>query len=137
MGNMPTSENRGAGGTSGGIGEFFFGLMMVIGGGYLFLQQVQVRSAGFYFRFGGFEVDSFGLSLLPLLVGIGFLFFRGRSLVGWFLTIAGSVIIVLGVISNLGIYFRPTSLFNTLVMLGLIAGGIGLVARAIQPHNTQ
>ncbi len=127
--------DNGAGGTSGGIGEFIFGTLMVVAGGYLFLQQVQIRSTGFRFGFGGFVVDSFGLSLIPLLVGIGFLFFRGRSLVGWFLTIAGAVIIVLGVLANLTIYFRPTSLFNTLMMLGLVAGGIGLVARSVQPHN--
>jgi len=128
--------NAGAGGTSGGIAEFFFGLMMIVGGGYLFLQTVQVRSAGFRFRFfGGYEMDSFGLSLIPLLVGIGFLFFRGRSLIGWFLTLAGALIIVLGVLMNLTIYFRPTSLFNTLLMLGALAGGLGLVARSLQPHD--
>ena len=123
------------GGTSGGIGEFIFGTLMVIGGGYLFLQQVQIRSAGFRFGFGGFQVDSFGLSLIPLLVGIGFLFFSGRSRIGWFLTVAGALIIVLGVLANLTIYFRPTSLFNTLLMLGLVTGGLGLVARSVQPHD--
>lgn len=123
------------GGTSGGIGEFIFGALMVVGGGYLFLQQVQIRSSGFRFGFGGFQVDSFGLSLIPLLVGIGFLFFSGRSRIGWFLTIAGALIIMLGVLANLTIYFRPTSLFNTLLMLGLVTGGIGLVARSVQPHD--
>jgi len=29
------------------------------------------------------------------------------------------------------IYFRQTSLFNTLVMLVLLAGGVGLVARSL------
>jgi uncharacterized protein len=132
---MNEYSSNGAGGTSGGIGEFFFGLMMIIGGGYMFLQQVQVRSTGFFFRFGNFGVDSFGLSLIPLLVGIGFLFFRGRSLIGWFLTIAGALIIVLGVLMNLRVYFQQTSLFNTLLMLGLVTGGIGLVARSVQPHD--
>jgi hypothetical protein len=74
----------------------------------------------------------FGLSLFPLLIGIGVLFFNGRSLLGWLLTGAGALIIVVGIIANLGIYFRPASLFDTLLMLGLVAGGIGLVARALQ-----
>jgi hypothetical protein len=39
-----------------------------------------------------------------------------------------------GVIANMSIYFRPTSLFNTLVMLILLVGGLGLVARALRPH---
>jgi hypothetical protein len=125
----------GAGGTSGGIGEFIFGSLMVVGGGYLFLQQVQVRSSGYRFSLGGFETDSFGLSLIPLLIGIGFLFFRGRSTIGWVLTVIGTLIIFLGIIANLSVYFRPTSLFNTLLMLGLIAGGLGLVVRSLQPHG--
>jgi len=42
--------------------------------------------------------------------------------------------ILAGVIANMSIYFRPTSLFNTLVMLILLVGGLGLVARALRPH---
>jgi len=30
------------------------------------------------------------------------------------------------------IYFRQTSLFNTLVMLALLFGGVGLVARSLR-----
>jgi len=33
---------------------------------------------------------------------------------------------------NMDIYFRQTSLFNTLVMLVLLAGGLGLVARSLR-----
>jgi hypothetical protein len=36
---------------------------------------------------------------------------------------------------NLRIYFEPTSLFDTLVMLVLLAGGIGLVARSLRPQG--
>jgi hypothetical protein len=34
----------------------------------------------------------------------------------------------------LRLYFEPTSLFNTILMLVLLAGGLGLVARALRPH---
>jgi hypothetical protein len=40
----------------------------------------------------------------------------------------------MGIIMNLQIYFQPTSLYNTIVMLVLLAGGIGLVARALRAH---
>ncbi|HWS72547.1 MAG TPA: hypothetical protein VN605_10555 [Thermoanaerobaculia bacterium] len=124
------NELRGAGGTSGGIGQFLFGFCMAVAGGYLLMTQVTVSSA--YWHFGGYS--AFGLALLPLIVGIGMLFFNGRSIVGWLLTLAGSVIIVIGIIANLEIYFRPTSLFNTVIMLVLLAGGIGLVARSLRAH---
>ncbi len=119
---------RGAGGTSGGLGTFFGGLAMVIGGGYLLLSRVTVTSG--YWQFGG--RNAFGLSLLPLLVGVGFLFFDGRSRLGWGLASAGMLIILAGIIVNLNIFFAPTSLFDTLMILGLLAGGIGLVARSVR-----
>ncbi len=120
---------KGAGGTEGGIVQFFLGVAMAAGGGYLLTNQVQVTS-GFWAYFGP---HTFGLSLLPLLVGVAFLFFDGRSFVGWLLVVAGSAIILLGILMNLRIYFETTSLFNTLVMLVLLAGGLGLIARSLRP----
>jgi hypothetical protein len=125
---MATNDVRGAGGTRGGIGQFLFGLGMAIAGAYLLTTQVQVTSN--YWRFGGY--NAFGLSLIPLILGIGLLFFNGRSIAGWLLTFAGAIIIFVGIITNLDIYFRPTSLFNTILMLVLLAGGIGLVARSLR-----
>lgn len=121
---------RGAGGTEGGVGMFLIGFVMAVAGGYLLTTQVTVTSG--YWRLWGY--NAFGLSLLPFIVGIAFLFFDGRSVAGWVLTIAGAVIIVAGILTNLEIYFRATSLFNTLVMLVLLFGGIGLVARALKPR---
>src|SRR5437016_5261975 len=124
------SKVRGAGGTPGGLGEFLAGLAMAIAGGYLLTSQVTVTSG--YWHFWGY--NAFGLSLLPLVIGIGILFFNGRSILGWLLTFAGTVIIFVGILTNLEIYFRATSLFNTIVMLVLLAGGIGLVARSLRSH---
>src|SRR5215510_6592326 len=116
MSNQSEGERRGAGGTPGGVGQFLIGLVMAVAGGYLLTTQVVVTS-GMWTMWG---YNSFGLSLLPLLVGVGMLFFNGKSSWGWLLTIAGVVIILAGIIMNLSIYFRPTSLFNTIVMLVLL-----------------
>jgi hypothetical protein len=121
-------QARGPGGTSGGLGAFVAGVLMVAGGGYLLLNQVTVTTS--FWTFGG--QGSFGLSLLPLLAGIAVLFYNGKSLVGWLLTGAGAVVILAGILMHMDIYFRQTSLFNTLVMLGLLFGGIGLVARSLR-----
>ncbi|HEX8286174.1 MAG TPA: hypothetical protein VF588_22630 [Pyrinomonadaceae bacterium] len=126
-----TGERRGAGGTSGGVGEFLLGLGMSVAGAYLLTQRVTVSSG--YWTLWGY--NAFGLSLLPLLFGVGLLFFNGKSVAGWLLTFAGVVIIFVGIIANLGVYFQPTSLFNTLLMLVLLAGGIGLVARSLRAHG--
>jgi uncharacterized protein len=123
---------RGAGGTPGGVGQFVFGLGMVIAGGYLFLSRVTVMSG--YWTLWGY--NAFGVSLIPLLIGIGLLFFDGRSVFGWILTFGGVIIIMVGIIANLHVYFSPTSLTNTMIMLGLLAAGIGLVARSLRSYSS-
>jgi hypothetical protein len=124
------NDKRGAGGTPGGVGAFFSGVLMAGAGAYLLLSQVQVTTS--FWRVGG--SSGFGLTLLPLLVGVAFLFFDEKSIVGRLLTAVGTVMIVAGVLMNMDIYFRQTSLFNTLMMLGLLFGGLGLVARSLRAH---
>ncbi|MEW5927105.1 MAG: hypothetical protein AB1941_06465 [Gemmatimonadota bacterium] len=124
------SRLRSPGGTSGGLLEFLGGVAMVVAGGYLLTSRVTVTSG--YWTLWGY--NAFGLSMLPLLVGIGMLFFNGRSFFGWLLLLVGAVIILAGIIASLSIYFQPTSLFATIMILGLMAGGIGLVAKALKPH---
>ena len=103
---------------------------MTVVGGYLILNQVTVTT-GFWALWG---YNTFGLSLVPLLAGVGWLFFDGRAVLGWLLVVFGAAIILVGIIANLHIYFRPTSLFNTLIMLVLLIGGLGLIARALRSH---
>ena len=121
---------RGAGGTPGGLGEFLIGFAMAVAGGYLLTQQVTVTSG--YWHLWGY--NAFGLSLIPLLFGVALLFFNGRSVLGWLLLIAGAAILLAGILMNLQIYFQSTSLFNTLIMLVLLFGGLGLIARSLRSH---
>jgi hypothetical protein len=130
----PVSDERNmrdVGGTPGGLGEFLVGLVMACAGGYLITQQVTV-TAGFWSFYGG---SAFGITLIPMLFGVGLLFFNGKSVLGWLLTVAGSVFILAGIIANMHIYFQSTSLFNTLVMLVLLVGGLGLIARSLRAHG--
>jgi len=122
-------HHRGAGGTEGGVGMFIFGVGLAAAGAYLLTTRVMVTTGGW--RLWGY--NSFGLSLIPFLIGLGLLFYNGRSIAGKLLTFLGVVIIFAGIISNLNIYFQSTSLFETLLMLGMMAAGIGLIARAIKP----
>jgi hypothetical protein len=123
---------RDVGGTTGGLGEFLLGLALLIAGGYLFLDNVIVTGS-FWSLFG---MSAFGLTLIPIFIGIAILFFNGKSPVGWLLTAGGAIVIFVGVLAQMHIFFRPTSLFNTLLMLTLIAGGVGLIAKALRPHGS-
>jgi hypothetical protein len=128
---MDNRSLRDVGGTPGGLGSFLIGFAVACVGGYLLANQVSV--VGSYWSFYG--TSTFGITLLPMLIGVGLLFWSGRSIIGWLLTVAGALFILAGVIANMHIYFQPTSLFNTIVMLVLFVGGLGLIARALLPHG--
>lgn len=122
-----------AGGTSGGFGEFFMGFIMFCVGGYLLTNQVSV--VGSYWGWSFYGANSFGITLIPMLFGVGLLFWNGRSKFGWLLMIGGALFILAGVIANMHIFFRQTSLFNTMLMLILLVGGLGLIARSLRTHG--
>ena len=134
--NEPQKKFVGAGGTPGGVGTFLIGVVMACVGGWLLTNQVTVTSqyfaSGFLIPVVNYRMNEFGLSLIPFIAGIGFLFFNGKSLWGWLLTIAGLGIIVAGILMSLNIIFRATSLFNVLMMLVLLFGGVGLIARSLK-----
>ena len=124
---------EGPGGTPGGLGEVLVGLLMVAIGVYIVFDHVTVHTS--FWRFMGSPGTSFGMTMLPLLIGVGVLFFNGASKLGWFLTVAGVALILVGVLMNLDIYFRPTSLWATIVMFGLDRGWArGVRARLAAAH---
>jgi len=53
---------------------------------------------------------------------VGLLFWNGRSIPGWLLTCAGAIFIFAGVIANM----------HTIIMLVLLVGGLGLIARSMR-----
>jgi uncharacterized protein len=124
---------RGAGGTPGGLGTFFLGLLLAVVGGYLVLNQVQVTSSWSFFGLGG-GTGGFGLTMLPMLIGIGLLFFNGRSIVGWLFAVGGALLILAAVLMTLTIHWGQTSLFNTALMFGMLAAGLGLVFRSLRAY---
>ena len=128
---MEIDDLKNAGGTPGGLWEFLIGLAMAVAGAYMLISRITVTSG--FWNWGGY--NTFGFSLIPLIFGIGIVFFNGKSIFGWLLVFIGSVIILAGIMMNLQIYFQPTSLFNTIVMLVLFAGGIGLLAKSVTAHG--
>jgi hypothetical protein len=121
---------RGAGGTPGGIGQFFLGLTLLVIGLYLFLSRVIVVS-NLWTLIG---MNAFGIALIPLVIGVALLFFNAKSIAGWVLAVGSFLVIVVGIIANLSFFFLPTNLLVTLLMLVMIGAGIGLLLRGLKPH---
>lgn len=124
------ADLRNPGGTPGGLGEFLIGLAMAAAGGYMLTSRVSVTTG--FWHFWGY--NAFGLTLVPFIFGILLLFFNGRSVLGWLLLFTGVVLILAGILLNLQIYFGHTSLFELIVMLVLLFGGLGLLARSLRSH---
>lgn len=129
---------RGAGGTSGGIGRFFIGLVMIIAGGYLFLNSIHV-SSHFHFGWGTRHAFSsfagFGTSgyvLIPFIFGIGMVFYNSKNFIGWLLVLATLVMLLFGVITSLNFRMVHMSAFMILTILVLLIGGIGLFLSSLR-----
>ena len=126
---------RGAGGTDGGIGRFFLGLVMIIGGGYLFLNAIRVThnfSMGYgIFNVGGMSVTS-GMVLIPFIFGVGIIFYNSKNFLGWLLAGGSLVMLFFGIISSINFRFSHMSAFQLFTILILLVGGIGLFLSSLK-----
>ena len=134
---------RGAGGTSGGVGEFFIGLIMMSAGFYMLLNAIVVRSSfGMGMRlynfsaFGGsFNITS-GMVMVPFIFGVGMVFYNSRNWLGWLLVIGSISALIFGVISSIHFSMRPMSSFDLIVILVLAIGGLGLFLKSLRSHSS-
>ncbi len=130
---------KGAGGTSGGIGQFFIGLAMMCAGFYLLLNSVQVTS-GFGMGYSLYSMNAFGqgfsitsgMVMVPFIFGVGILFYNGRNPIGWLLTVGALVALIAGVITSIQFRFKAMSAFDLIVILVLAFGGLGLFMRSLK-----
>ena len=120
---------QGAGGTSGGIGNFFLGILMFVVGIYLLLKNIYVQQTfGFnspFFRIGGGQFTS-GMLLIPFMVGVGILFFNYKNWIGWILTLGSILLLIIGVITSIQFTLAGMTAFDIIVIVACIAGGLGL-----------
>lgn len=126
---------RGAGGTRGGEGNFFIGIVMMIAVGYLLLRGIMVRPqfglGNAMYAIGGFPVTT-GLVLVPFAFGVGMVFYNSRKWIGWLLAGGSVVALVVGVIASINFTLVRMSAFDLLVIIILLVGGIGLFFRSLR-----
>lgn len=130
---------KGAGGTSGGLGQFFIGLIMMCGGFYMLLNAINVTSSfgmgmrlyGFSAMGGHYNITS-GMVMIPFMFGVGLIFYNGRSILGWILSIGAITALIFGVISSIRFSFRTMTSFDLIVILVLAMGGLGLFLRSLK-----
>ena len=126
---------RGAGGTRGGEGNFFIGIVMMIAVGYLLLRGIMVRPqfgvGNAMYSIVGFPVTT-GLVLVPFAFGVGMIFYNSRNWIGWLLAGGSVVALVVGVIASINFTLVRMSAFDLLVIIILLVGGISLFLRSLR-----
>lgn len=126
---------NGAGGTGGGTGQFFLGLLMMCGGFYLLLDGVVVSSSfGLGMRLfgvGGYGVTG-GILLVPLVIGVAMIFYNARNYLGWLVALCSFGALVFGVIASVSLNLRTMTAFELICILVLAFGGLGLFLRSLR-----
>lgn len=126
---------RGAGGSSGGLGQFFIGFFMFCGGIYMLLNSITFyANYGFGSRvygIGGVSVTS-GMIMIPFMFGVGMIFYDAKNKFGWLLAAGSLTALIFGVISSIQFHMRSMSAFDLSVILVLTVGGLALFLRSLK-----
>lgn len=132
----------GAGGTKGGIGDFFIGFIMFCSGSYMLLQAI-IISSNFSLGFALYTMSSgswqipitSGMVLIPFIFGIGMIFYNAHNFLGWLLTVGSLAALIFGVISSLHLSLRTMTAFELLTILVLTFGGLGLFLKSLREYS--
>ncbi len=105
---------------------------MLVAGLFIFSQKVMVSSGfmGLGFTLGGIQLSN-GLIMVPFIIGIVWMFGSGGSLLSKLFTIASVIIIIAAVVMTSHISLMRMTLYEWIVILVLIFGGAGLLARLL------
>ena len=114
--------------------QFVAGIVMLAVGLYILSQKVIVFSGyGGFFSFGGGRFSS-GLIIVPLIIGIIWMF-ATSSFASKVFTAISVILILAAVILNTDIRLVTMSLYEWVLILVLIFGGAGFVAKVLFASN--
>ena len=119
------------GGTSGGLGEFLLGVLLIIVGFYMIFTNTVVFTS--FWSFQGYNL--LGPCIVVFMLGLVFLSLNGSSILGWLLCGGAILAITVGILMNLRFHFRGITLLSALIMFGLPAVGCGFVLRSLRAHD--
>ena len=126
------------GGRPGGEIKFIIGVLLTGIGIWLFFDSVRLTtghhgliSGAFGGRGGGGmgETTSMAIILVPLFIGVIGLFFDANQKWAWALTLIGVLILSVEIVSRMRPHFNVKA-SHAVLMLVMIAGGLGLMLRA-------
>lgn len=114
------------------LAEFIIGLAMFVVGLYMFSQRVSVSSSFFSggFYYGSVRVPT-GAVFLPFIVGIIMIFVKPESFLSKLVAGLGVLLIIVSIIMSVNIRLETISLYEWILYLVAIFGGLGLLCRVL------
>ncbi len=124
--------NNNKSGSGNNLLYFVLGFLLFGGGIFWALNSFTVTSTwgSGYWGIFGMRLPS-GVVLIPLLIGIGLLFFMKKKAVGAMICALGLLIILISFITSIQFHAVRASLYVYILMFGMIAAGAGLLLRAL------
>lgn len=114
------------------LAEFIIGLAMLVIGLYLFAGRVSVSSnffsSGIYY--GSVRVPT-GAIFVPFIVGVIMVFVKPESFLSKLVAGLGVLIIIVSIIMSVNIRLETITLYEWILYLVAIFGGLGLVCRIL------
>ena len=111
--------------------QFLGGLAMLVVGLYIFAQKVMVSSSFLSgMRLGSLNMNN-GMIMIPLIIGIIWMFASGGSFISKVFTGMSVLLIVAAIVISTNISLVHMSLYEWVIILVLIFGGVGILAKIL------
>ena len=108
--------------------ELIIGIALLGAGLFMLSKRVIVHTGWYMWRIGSFNLSS-GTVVIPLIIGIIWYFYNPKSIASKIIMGLGALFIVVSVIMSVSINFLATSMFDYIIILGMIGAGIGLLLK--------
>lgn len=110
--------------------QLFLGIILLGISLFMLSQKVLVQSNWFGWRIGNYNLSS-GTITIPLIIGIIWYFFNTKSIGAKLLIILSVIFIVVSIIMSVRIHFVTTTMFDYVLMFGMMAAGAGVTLKVL------
>ena len=102
--------------------QFVGGVIMLVVGLYILSQKVMVSSSYGFFSLWGGRFSS-GLIMVPLIIGVVWMFASGGSFVSKVFTVLSVILIIAAIVASTRIWLVTITMYEWVLILVLIFGG--------------
>lgn len=110
--------------------QFFIGVVLLGVGLFMLSKRVMVHSSWYTWRIGSFDLSS-GTVTIPLIIGIIWYFVNSKSVIPKIIITLSIIFLVVTIIMSVRINFVTTSMFDYVLIFGMLAAGAGLLLKTL------